>query len=160
MNKKYIHKKTGKPYFLITDNFMMKENGEWKRGLILYKAGYDNPDSEYFARTPEDFYENFIEVIPKKEVNDNSSYISEKGFPPCFNNNEFSIYKWTFKQPEHVIINERGRFASAPIEVYDNNGYNGYLEDYAGKMADLITVLSNKTEQEVETFLNFHLDPF
>ena len=34
--KKFIHKKTGKPYGLITENFMFKDNGEWRRGLILY----------------------------------------------------------------------------------------------------------------------------
>lgn len=62
MAKKYIHKKTGNPYSLITDNFMFKQNGEWLRGLILYKTGYNNPDGEYFARTKEDFFTNFEEV--------------------------------------------------------------------------------------------------
>ena len=62
MAKKYIHKKTGKPYSLITDNFMFKQNGEWLRGLILYKTEYNNPDGEYFARIKEDFFTNFDEV--------------------------------------------------------------------------------------------------
>jgi len=47
---------------MVTDNFMFKENGEWRRGLILYHTEYENPDGEYFARTPEDFYANFKEV--------------------------------------------------------------------------------------------------
>ena len=41
--KKYIHKKTGRPYRMVTDNFMIKENGEWRRGFILYETLYDNP---------------------------------------------------------------------------------------------------------------------
>lgn len=59
----YIHKKTGNRYCKVTDkdNFMFKENGEWKRGLVLYKTMYWNPDGEYFARTKEDFENNFIE---------------------------------------------------------------------------------------------------
>ena len=60
--KKFIHKKTGKPYSLITENFMFKDNGEWRRGLILYQTLYDNPDGKFFARTPEDFFENFEET--------------------------------------------------------------------------------------------------
>ena len=60
--KKFIHKKTGKPYGLVTDNFMFKENGEWRRGLVLYQALYNNPDGKFFARTPEDFFENFEEI--------------------------------------------------------------------------------------------------
>jgi len=60
--KKFIHKKTGNPYSLVTDNFMFKENGEWRRGLILYKTEYHNTDGEFFARTPEDFYNNFEEI--------------------------------------------------------------------------------------------------
>ena len=57
----YIHKKTGNRYCKVTDNFMFKENGKWKRGLVLYKTIYWNPDGEYFARTKEDFENNFIE---------------------------------------------------------------------------------------------------
>ena len=60
--KKYIHIKTGNPYSLVTDNFMFKDNGTWRRGLILYKTEYHNPDGEYFARTKEDFYKNFKET--------------------------------------------------------------------------------------------------
>ena len=60
---KYIHKKTGNPYSLVTNNFMFKDNGSWIRGLILYKTEYDNPDGEYFARRPEDFYKNFEKVL-------------------------------------------------------------------------------------------------
>ena len=55
----YIHKKTGKLYTLITDNFMFKDNGVWRKGLCLYKTEYDNPDGEYFARTREDFSNSF-----------------------------------------------------------------------------------------------------
>lgn len=65
--KKYIHTKTGKPYTLITDNFMFKENGEWRKGLILYHAEYENHDRQYFARTPEDFYQNFKEAEESNE---------------------------------------------------------------------------------------------
>lgn len=60
--KTYIHKKTGNPYSLVTDNFMFKQNGEWIRGLILYQTEYKNPDGKFFAREPEDFYKNFKEV--------------------------------------------------------------------------------------------------
>ena len=59
----YRHKKNGMLYSLITDNFMMKENGIWKRGLYLYKAEYHNTDGLFFARTKEDFEANFEEVI-------------------------------------------------------------------------------------------------
>ena len=38
------------------------ENGEWRRGLILYQTLYDNPDGKFFARTPKDFFENFEET--------------------------------------------------------------------------------------------------
>ena len=55
----YIHKKTGNRYCKVTDNFMFKEDGEWKRGLVLYKTMYWNYDGEYFARTKEDFENNF-----------------------------------------------------------------------------------------------------
>lgn len=57
--KKYIHKKTGNPYRVVTDNFMFKDNGEWRRGLVLYETLYDNPDGKYFARTKEDFDDSF-----------------------------------------------------------------------------------------------------
>lgn len=60
--KKFIHKKTGKLYGLVTENFMFKENGEWRRGLILYQTLYNNPDGKFFARTPEDLFENFEET--------------------------------------------------------------------------------------------------
>lgn len=58
----YRHKKTGKLYELLTDNFMFKENGEWRKGLILYKALYDNPDGKYFSRTVEDWNNNFEKI--------------------------------------------------------------------------------------------------
>ena len=58
--QKYIHKKTGKLYRLLTDNLMIKEEYKgWKGGLVLYKALYPNPDAKFFARTPEDFFSNF-----------------------------------------------------------------------------------------------------
>lgn len=53
------HKKTGKLYLVITDNFMFKQDGKWLKGLVLYQALYPNPDGMYFARTKEDFEENF-----------------------------------------------------------------------------------------------------
>lgn len=56
----YIHKKTNNPYKLITDKFMFKQNGVWIKELCLYKALYNNPDGQYFARTRKDFFENFI----------------------------------------------------------------------------------------------------
>ena len=55
----YIHKKTGNRYCITTDNCMFKENGEWKKNLVLYKTMYFNPDGEYFVRTKEDFENNF-----------------------------------------------------------------------------------------------------
>jgi hypothetical protein len=60
-NKRYFHLKTGKPYELITDNHMVKLNGEWIKGLVLYEAKYNNPDGYYFARTKEDFDEHFVD---------------------------------------------------------------------------------------------------
>ena len=60
--KKFIHKKTGNPYGLVTENFMFKENGEWRRRHGLYQTLYNNPDGKLFARTPEDFFENFEEI--------------------------------------------------------------------------------------------------
>ena len=60
--KKFIHKKTGNPYGLVTENFMFKENGEWRRELILYQTLYDNPDGKFFARILEDLFENFEEI--------------------------------------------------------------------------------------------------
>ena len=55
----YVHKKSGKRYRLVTDNFMFKQNGQWLKGLVLYETLYDNPDGKYFARIKEDFEENF-----------------------------------------------------------------------------------------------------
>lgn len=63
---KAMHKKTGKPYKIITDKFMVKQNGVWIKNLVLYETLYDNPDGKYFARTKEDFEEHFeIEHKPK-----------------------------------------------------------------------------------------------
>ena len=59
MNNAYIHKKTNKLYTLVCDNFMFKQDGEWIKNLVLYHAEYYNPDGQYFARTKEDFFENF-----------------------------------------------------------------------------------------------------
>lgn len=61
--ERYIHIKSMNPYTLITDNFMFKDNGEWRRGLCLYKTEYNNPDGEYFARTREDFEKNFCKKV-------------------------------------------------------------------------------------------------
>jgi len=59
--KQYIHKKTGNPYTVLTDNFMFKQDGKWIRDFVLYRTQYDNPDGEYFARTKQDFEEHFQE---------------------------------------------------------------------------------------------------
>lgn len=56
------HKKTGESYLVITDNFMFKQDGKWIKNLVLYQALYPNPDGMYFARTKEDFEENFEKV--------------------------------------------------------------------------------------------------
>ena len=57
--KTYRHKKTVKPYLVITDNLMFKQDGKWLKGLVLYQTLYPNSDGMYFARTKEDFEENF-----------------------------------------------------------------------------------------------------
>lgn len=66
MSKVYKHNKTGNLYELVTDNFFFKDNAVtndgtfvWRDGLILYRALYDNADGEFFARTREDFFNNF-----------------------------------------------------------------------------------------------------
>lgn len=59
---RYIHKKTGNPYRIVTDKFMFKQDGKWIKNLVLYETLYDNPDGKYFARTREDFNKNF-EII-------------------------------------------------------------------------------------------------
>ena len=41
---------------------MFKENGIWKKALVLYEALYQNSYSKYFSRTKEDFEEHFVEV--------------------------------------------------------------------------------------------------
>lgn len=56
---KVIHKRTGKLYRVISNHFMFKQNGKWIKNLVLYETLYDNPDGKYFARTKEDFEENF-----------------------------------------------------------------------------------------------------
>lgn len=61
---KYIHKKTGNPYKVVTDKFMFKQDGKWIKNLVLYETFYDNHDGKYFARTREDFNENF-EIVKK-----------------------------------------------------------------------------------------------
>ena len=68
--KKYIHKRTGKPYTIVTDGLMLKKDGVWISGLILYKAEYDNPDGEFFAREVNDFNENFEEYYDAVNLND------------------------------------------------------------------------------------------
>lgn len=62
MDKRYFHKKTGKPYTLITDKLPVKENRQWRYDFCLYKAEYENPDGPYFVRTKEDFFENFVPI--------------------------------------------------------------------------------------------------
>ena len=125
--KKYIHKKTGKPYGLVTDNFMFKENGEWRRGLVLYQTLYDNPDGKFFARTPEDFFENFEET---DEVTDaDLKLIIEKEL--CHPTDEFTIagpkyhVSWvdelTGEKEEVKVfdkdIKEAARFAEHELDV-------------------------------------------
>lgn len=58
----FKHIKYGKLYRKLSDKFMFKENGIWKKALVLYEALYKNPDSQYFSRTKEDFEEHFVEV--------------------------------------------------------------------------------------------------
>ena len=66
--KLYRHKKTGKLYSLVSSNFLFKDfdesmdGYEWRRGLILYKAEYNNTDGPFFARCPNDFYAQFEPV--------------------------------------------------------------------------------------------------
>jgi hypothetical protein len=55
----YIHIKTGKPYFLIDPNAMMKVNGEWKKGFVIYQPANENKN---FIRTQQDFFDNFEEA--------------------------------------------------------------------------------------------------
>ena len=58
----FKHIKSGKLYRKLSDKFMFKENGIWKKALVLYEALYQNPDSQHFSRTKVDFEENFVEV--------------------------------------------------------------------------------------------------
>ena len=59
--KLYKHKKSGKPYTIVANNIMFKQNGKWIKNLVLYRTQYDNPDGEFFVRTKEDFEANFEE---------------------------------------------------------------------------------------------------
>lgn len=58
----FKHIKSGKLYRKLSGKFMFKENGIWKKALVLYEALYQNQDSKYFSRTKEDFEEHFVEV--------------------------------------------------------------------------------------------------
>jgi hypothetical protein len=58
----FKHIKSGKLYRKLSDKFMFKENGIWKKALVLYEALYQNPDSQHFSRTKEDFEGHFVEV--------------------------------------------------------------------------------------------------
>lgn len=58
----FKHIKSGKLYRKLSDKFMFKENGIWRKALVLYEALYQNPDSQHFSRTKEDFEEHFVEV--------------------------------------------------------------------------------------------------
>ena len=58
----FKHIKSGKLYRKLSDKFMLKENGIWKKALVLYEALYQNPDNQRFSRTKEDFEEHFVEV--------------------------------------------------------------------------------------------------
>ena len=58
----FKHIKSGKLYRKLSDKFMFKDNGIWKKALVLYEALYNNQDSQYFSRTKEDFEEHFVEV--------------------------------------------------------------------------------------------------
>lgn len=92
MMKKFRHNKTGKEYELIQDSILFKDFGlmiafddedvdgggifpdynadklEWRNNLVLYKALYENPDGPYFVRHAEDFFENFTEIPPAREL--------------------------------------------------------------------------------------------
>lgn len=60
-NKEFIHKRTGNHYRVVTDNLMVKEDGEWIKGFVLYETLYNNPDGRYFVRTRDDFDNNFVQ---------------------------------------------------------------------------------------------------
>lgn len=140
MTNKYIHNKTGRFYSIITDNFMMKQNGEWIKDLILYKAEYNNPEGEYFARTKEDFYANFTEVKPDR----------------------FTLYKWTFVLPNDVVISpETLKFVRHPVRVYEDSFEMciGELPDY-NDLEVLKDDLRYKTKEEVEIFIEDNIDPY
>lgn len=77
--KLYKHKKTGKLYSIIADNFMFKENGVWKDNLILYYALYDS-SIKYFSRTKEDFYNKFEEVKENSETDQDEDYKKVSGW--------------------------------------------------------------------------------
>ena len=58
----FKHIKSGKLYRKLSDKFMFKENGIWKKALVLYEALYNNQGSQHFYRTKEDLEEHFVEV--------------------------------------------------------------------------------------------------
>lgn len=58
----FKHIKSGKLYRKLSDKSMFKENGIWKKALVLYEALYQNRCSQHFSRTKEDFDEYFVEV--------------------------------------------------------------------------------------------------
>ena len=140
-NNYFLHKKTGKPYSVVSDTFKVKINGEWINDMVLYKAEYSNPDGPYFARKRDDFMENF--------------------FVPVDRGNSITVCKWTFSQPVHPIIAPNWRFAPSPIQVKisDTGEFIGTIEDYAGKLDELFTKLTGKTEQQIQEFLDNYLEP-
>lgn len=97
----YKHKKTGKLYSIVSDDFKVKEfketvrltmpdsfddewinKYEWKEGLILYKAEYDCPGCPFFARYPEDFYKEFELANPESDDKKAESQLYKKFFTP------------------------------------------------------------------------------
>lgn len=56
----YEHIKTGKRYILVQENLCVKQDGEWNKDFVLYRALYENPEGPYFVRKRDDFFENFI----------------------------------------------------------------------------------------------------
>lgn len=60
--EKYIHSRTGKPYSLISEKLLVKQDGVWSNEFVLYKAEYPNEDGPFFVRTKDDFFNHFEKV--------------------------------------------------------------------------------------------------
>lgn len=60
--EEYIHSRTGKPYSLISEKLLVKQDGVWSNEFVLYKAEYPNEDGPFFVRTKDDFFNHFEKV--------------------------------------------------------------------------------------------------